>query len=286
MNKQKSFHGWLAILMLIFMAPSANALNLTTTKPVPGGVAIVPLFPVTQQIPKAFYKGKRVMLRNINKHWYAVVGIPLSAKPGTHVVDVQVSKKSRYEFRVLPKKYATQHITIKDKRKVEPTAEDLKRIFREKKIINKALETWSEHLLPPLEFLVPVEGRLSSPFGLRRFFNGKPRRPHSGLDIAAVEGTPIRSSTDGVIIATGNYFFNGNTVFVDHGQGLVSMFCHLSRIDVKPGQKVKAGEVVGAVGMTGRVTGPHLHWGLSLNDVRVDPGLFLPPKLNNQAKPH
>ena len=267
-----------ALLVLFFMAGTNNllALDLKTGSPVPGGVAIVPLNPVSKNIPKAFYQGKRVMLRKFQQRWHAVVGIPLSAKPGIHFIEVKASTGSRYEFKVLPKKYATQHITIKDKRKVDPTAEDLNRIYREKKIITSALKTWSETLLPPLEFQAPVDGRLSSPFGLRRFFNGKPRRPHSGLDIAAPEGTPIRASTDGIIVNIGEYFFNGNTVFLDHGQGLVSMFCHLSRIDVKPGQRIKAGETIGAVGMTGRVTGPHLHWGLSLNDVRVDPKLFLP----------
>jgi murein DD-endopeptidase MepM/ murein hydrolase activator NlpD len=177
---------------------------------------------------------------------------------------------------VRAKEYKTQHITIKDKRKVEPNKQDLDRIWREAKIIKRALATWNEQRLASFNFLAPVDGRLSSPFGLRRYFNGKPRKPHSGLDIAAPEGSPIRAPADGEVIVTGDYFFNGNTVFLDHGQGLVTMYCHMSRIDVRNGQTVKRGDVIGAVGMTGRVTGPHLHWSTSLNNVRVDPGLFLP----------
>ncbi|MGQ4808611.1 hypothetical protein NKDENANG_01998 [Candidatus Entotheonellaceae bacterium PAL068K] len=207
-----------------------------------------------------------------------MVGIPLTAPSGTHTLRVHASAglARTVSFTVRDKQYATQHIRLKNKRMVDPNAEDLKRISRERTRIRAALGHWSETVPATLDFLVPVVGRFSSPFGLRRYFNNQPRKPHSGLDIAASQGTPIRAPIAGRVVDTGNYFFNGNTVFLDHGQGLVTMFCHLNRIDVTPGQQVTRGEVIGTVGMTGRVTGPHLHWAVSLNRTMVDPMLFLP----------
>jgi len=245
--------------------------------PVPGGIAIVELGLDTATPPSVFYGKKRVLVRRAAKQWQAVVGLPLSTKAGTHKLRIIAAQNKTYQrdFSVHTKKYKEQHLTIKNKRMVNPNTEDMKRIRAEKKIISAALSRWTEQAHVATQFILPVDGRLSSPFGLRRFFNEQPRKPHSGLDIAATEGTTIRAPANGIVITRGNYFFNGNTVFIDHGQGLVTMYCHMSEIRVKPGMKVKQGEPIGKVGMTGRVTGPHLHWSVSLNNARVEPGLFL-----------
>ena len=169
---------------------------------------------------------------------------------------------------------------------VNPEKRDMVRIGKEQKRIRKALANWSPQPPKTLQLDLPVKAPVSSTFGLRRFFNNQPRKPHSGLDLAAAKGTPIKAPAGGRIIDTGKFFFNGNTVFIDHGEGLVTMYCHLSRIDVKPGQRVKRGEIIGAVGKTGRVTGPHLHWSVSLNDARIDPVFLLREPLPAPAAAH
>jgi murein DD-endopeptidase MepM/ murein hydrolase activator NlpD len=243
------------------------------TAAVPGGVVTVDLGPATGKVPTARFNKKRVMVIQDSGRWQAVVGIPLSSKTGTQQIQLGGNKQA-VKFKVSAKKYAEQRLTIKNKRKVNPNKADMKRIRSERGRINSALRHWQQQTTVDTRFTLPVKGRLSSPFGLRRFFNEQPRKPHSGIDIAAPEGTPIVAPAAGRVIENGNFFFNGNSVFIEHGQGLVTMYCHMSRIDVKPGQRVAQGETIGAVGQTGRVTGPHLHWSVSLNDARVDPALF------------
>lgn len=272
----KSPKSLLLALCLLTLTMAANAGALPRAAAVPGGIAIIELGEASAK-PEAWYGKKQVMVKPTESGWVALVGLPLSTKPGTHTLRLFVVKgqTGTRTFSVTDKHYEEQHITIKNKRKVNPYANDLKRIRKEQARSRNAFASWDAERSAELDFLLPVGGRLSGTFGKKRFFNGQPRRPHSGMDIAAPTGTPVKAPAAGKIIETGNYFFNGNTVFIDHGEGLITMFCHLNEIDVEVGQEVKQGDAVAKVGMTGRVTGPHLHWTVSMNNTRIDPGLFL-----------
>jgi murein DD-endopeptidase MepM/ murein hydrolase activator NlpD len=242
---------------------------------VPGGVALVPL-PSELQAPVANFNGRRVAVVRDEDRWIAVVGLSLDTAPGEHKLIVRSGERSiQVPFQVTDKRYRTQHLTITDERKVTPLAEDLKRIEAEQRRTQAALRRFTEVATPTFALSVPVPAPRSDSYGSRRVFNGQPRRPHSGMDIAAPKGTPIAAPAPGTVVEAGDFFFNGNTVFIDHGAGLVTMYCHLDRIDVKPGDRVETGDVIGVVGATGRVTGPHLHWGVSLNGAMVDPALFI-----------
>ncbi len=240
---------------------------------IPGGVAIIPIGYGLKQ-PKASFNGHQVMVLRPDeqKPWQAVVGIPLGQTPGNAVIKVG-NKSYRFDVKDFP--YKEQRLTVNSKH-VSLSKDNLQRVRREKEQIVEAFKTFSnEHSYSPLAW--PLVGQISSPFGLKRFFNDKPRKPHSGLDVAAATGTPILAPADGKVILTGDFFFNGNSVFIDHGQGLVSMYCHLNSIEVTQSERVTAGDRLGTVGATGRVTGPHLHWSVSLNNARVNPLLLMAP---------
>ncbi|OGI42707.1 MAG: hypothetical protein A2150_03695 [Candidatus Muproteobacteria bacterium RBG_16_64_11] len=267
------------MVLLFFLTLSSGAqAQLPRALPVPGGIAVVPLADEREAAPSVHFQSRRVLVARDGGRWQAVVGLPLSLKPGRHHIDVANpdGAKRTLAFTVKDKKYESQYLTLQDKRQVEPNAEDLKRIRQDQETIARALATWSARELDGVRLDQPAAGRFSSAFGLRRFFNKQPRNPHSGLDIAAPEGTPISAPADGAVIETGNYFFNGNTVFLDHGQSLITIYNHLNKIAVAPGDVLVRGQKLGEVGMTGRVTGPHLHWSVSLNGTLVDPALFLP----------
>ena len=273
-----------AIVIFLLVALPAHA-QLPEANAVPGGIAIVSVTNASSPQPLVKFNGQRVMVVRHQQTWQAVVGLPLSLAPGQHMLAVTSGNShQQVSFQVRNKKYETQYLTIANKRQVDPNAEDLRRILQEKEIINGAFTAWSESLADDLQFDLPAVGRFSSAFGLRRFFNKQPRQPHSGLDIAAPEGAPILAPAAGVVLETGDYFFNGNTILLDHGQGLVTMYNHLSRIDVRKGDAVRRGQQIGAIGKTGRVTGAHLHWTVSLNNARVDPMLFLPPASRVRAE--
>ena len=270
----------LSALLLCFALPLAalpaqaeGFLARLLDQPVPGGVAVVDLGTGAER-PAARYQGKPVLVtREDGRRWIAVVGLPLTVKPGRE--QLELADGRRLAFEVGSRHYKEQRITLKNQQQVTPNAANLARIERELAVQTDAYRQFSPRQPSNLLLDRPVGGPLSSPFGLRRFFNGEERNPHSGLDFAVPAGTPVKAPAAGKVILVGAYFFNGRTVFVDHGQGLVSMFCHLSQIGVKVGDELARGAVLGKVGATGRATGPHLHWNVSLNDARVDPSIFI-----------
>lgn len=242
---------------------------------VPGGVARLSLGPAAER-PVAYSGDIPLLVLGDAAGWTAVVGIALAAEPGEASITIETAGGRRtLPYTIAPKRYSEQRLKV-EPRTVDLSPEDQARYERERAHQTLVMATLTE---PPhttsLRMRAPTPGRRSSSFGLRRIFNGQPRNPHSGMDIAAATGTPVVSPLPARVIDTGDYFFNGNTVWLDHGGGLLSLMCHLRAIDVKPGDVLKAGERLGAVGATGRVTGPHLHWGVMLNRTMVDPALFL-----------
>jgi murein DD-endopeptidase MepM/ murein hydrolase activator NlpD len=266
------------VRLCLFALPLLAHASLPQSSSVPGGVAIVPLCSVTVCVnaPQSWLGDQPVLVAADHDAWYAVVGLSLDMKPGPHELRVQIgSETGLQEFVVNPKVYPEQRITLKDKSKIELSPADLARAEREIAAIMKLKHHWRATQDTDLAFILPAEGELGGRFGVRRFFNGEPRAPHAGLDVVVKRGTPIQASAQGVVLAVADYFFNGKTVFVDHGNGLISMYCHLDRINVQTGETVSKGQPLGLAGMTGRASGPHLHWSVVLNGMMVDPELFI-----------
>jgi murein DD-endopeptidase MepM/ murein hydrolase activator NlpD len=238
----------------------------------PGGIAIVEVGSIDADAPDVSLGDQALLVIQRGDKWVAVAGIALDTTPGT--IEISVNGVDS-EVDISGHDYPEQRITVENQSFVEQTPEQLERIFGEKRIIDAVLTSFTERPVEGLSLEAPVPGKQSDSFGYRRFFNDQPRSPHKGMDISGGSGQTIVAPRAGTVAATGNYFFNGNTVLVDHGQGFITMYCHLSEIGVAEGQQVVTGDTLGAVGATGRVTGPHLHFGTYLNATAVDPAIFL-----------
>ena len=260
----------LALLAGSLLVPAARA---SEAKAVPGTVARIPLG-ADDKAPVARIGDTRVLVMRERGQWWAVVGVPLSAEPGS-VLTVDVEGRYSAHIRVGTKSYPEQHLTIPPERD-DLSAAELEQFERERERLAQLLRTFSDIAPATLHLVSPTRGRRTGSFGLRRFINGAPRAPHSGLDIAAPAGTRVVAAAGGRTLATGSYFFLGETILVDHGQGLISLYAHLRRTDVRPGDAVAAGAPIGEVGATGRATGPHLHFAVYLNGTAVDPKILLP----------
>ncbi|MCJ7766594.1 MAG: M23 family metallopeptidase [Thiovulaceae bacterium] len=263
-------------LVLLLFFTSLFGTVLPENSPYPGGVIVKEV--QSKVKPEAYYGKKELMVLPSGKKgsYLILAGVSLNQKVGSaYNVTLQEGKKRRKLVLDLEDKaYLKQYITIKNKRKVSPEKMDMKRIHEESRRSHEALALFTPQKFISLAMAKPVDVTISNDFGKRRYFNKKPRRPHSGVDMPAPAGTDIVAPLAGKIVEMGAFFFNGNVIFIDHGLGLVSMYCHMSKFSVKREQSVKQGEKIGEVGATGRVTGPHLHWGVSLNGAMVDPRLF------------
>lgn len=269
-HKQKHLAFLLSVVWLSLTASLSFAAS--TPQGAHGTIALVPLEAVKPVQQVTFLDQPQLILGNV-----AVVGIPLFTDPGEYAVNVSHvdGTSTTLSLKVLEREYPEERITITDQEQVTPSTLNLERIRKESALMREAYALFTpqpDNLLPIIR---PVEGRTSGVFGSRRFFNDQPRNPHSGIDWAAPLGTPIKSPAPGKVVVVGSFFFNGNTVLIDHGGGFISMMCHLDEIHVEQGVQIEREHIIGTVGSTGRSTGPHLHWSVSLSGQRTDPEVFM-----------
>ncbi len=264
------------------LAALLTSLTLGVRAAVPGGIEVIDL---PADATQARYGGHRVLVLAEPKP-VAIVGIGLDAKPGRHSLTVESASKGSFEisFDVDPKSFPVQRLKLPPD-KVNPPADVLDRIEREARLSAAQYALFTPQRASPFPMALPAKGPVSSNFGLRRILNGEPRSPHAGLDVAAPLGALVTAPADGRVSLVGDFYFTGNVVFIDHGAGVISMMCHLSAVDVKDGELVVKGQPIGRVGATGRATGPHLHWSVSMNAERVDPSAVLALFRPKPAKP-
>lgn len=281
--ERRRFVQWISQSALLAAAPAAWAAKPAAESRlwpqdsrVPGGVARLSLGPAATRPQFSTNDAPGLVLGDMIE-WTALIGIPLSTAPGEHSLQVNMDGQMREKsYTVQNKQYVEQRLKVSPKT-VDLSPEDNARYERESAHLKTVMASLTQPLPKSreLHMQVPVPGRRSSSFGLRRVFNGQARNPHSGMDIAAPTGTPVKAPLAGRVIDVGDYFFNGGTVWLDHGGGLLSMYCHLSQVNCQLGDELQSGDAFCKVGATGRVTGPHLHWSVMLNRAMVDPALFI-----------
>jgi murein DD-endopeptidase MepM/ murein hydrolase activator NlpD len=297
----------LTVLSIIgWMGPTGDA-SAEEGMPAPVEVSWSPIEPKQGEVlhlwvnaPEGMYVEKGEMLsRPIHfspssgrsGRWDALFGIDVGQEPGAYEVSVRLAavegpakQEVTSAIRILAQTFGEERFTVPDDSKVHLSPESLARVKKENVQIASLWPTETPERLWEGPFLIPVEGRSGSRFGLRRWINGERKNSHTGMDIKAPEGQPVKAANSGRVALVGDFFFAGRAVFLDHGQGVYTMYFHLSKIDVEEGQKVSKGEVLGLVGMTGRATGPHLHWGVRLGVARVDPASLVDRTGGNETE--
>ncbi|MDH7511825.1 MAG: peptidoglycan DD-metalloendopeptidase family protein [Clostridiales bacterium] len=211
---------------------------------------------------------------------FVLVGLDLGLNPGTHVFDVIIQARNgqtevlKQEFMLQPREFPVRKLWVREEY-VTPPAEVQERIKWEAELLRTIWSIVTPQWLAEGEFILPHHGEMAPNFGERRIYNNVPRSPHSGVDISAPAGDPVRASNTGRVVLARDLYFSGKTVILDHGLGVFTYYCHFSRIKAKRGEVVKKGEVIGQAGSTGRSTGPHLHWSVRIRESRVDPVALL-----------
>ena len=244
--------------------------------PFPGGVISQTIKINDYEINEIDINQKSIYFCQIGKNYWKILA-PISLSEEIKPIAIFKNEKPILEVPILNKAYRESKITITNQDLVSPPEKYLPRIKREAELGKVATATISRRFHTSLKMPLPTKGIKSSEFGVKRFINGQPRNRHTGLDIAASIGTEILSPLSGKVILVGNFYYRGKTVFLDHGGGMISTYSHMNKISVQQGQSVKKGDVIGEVGKSGRVTGPHLHWQIIFSGTPVDPELFLEP---------
>ncbi len=258
------------ILVFFFLGVSMTwALEYEPERPFPGA-------PVLLEVPKGIrsvdFLGQTYHPFSYKGKDWVLLAVPLGTKPGLY--PVLLSNGIKVNLRIFPKTYPEERLTVPPKM-VHYSPEMLARIKREIALIRNTVARFHPEVFLDGPFVWPAPGRLSSPFGFRRVYNGEPRSPHGGIDIACPEGTPVKAANRGKVVLTGDFYLPGKTVILDHGLGIYTIYCHLSKILVTRGQILEKGEVLALSGRSGRVTGPHLHFGCYILGTKVDPKVLL-----------
>lgn len=266
-----------ALLSAVLSVETADEVTVTASaRSIQPGELVVLTIRTAKPAESVTVKGLKTHLPPYNvtaNTWRVLMGIDLAVKPGHHDVVIETQPgghKTSYRLVVAPRSFPTRTLKV-DPAFVTPPPEAAERIERESKELN---QVWASPALEKMwqgAFTRPVPQPANSAFGSRSVFNGEPRSQHAGADFRSPAGTPIKAPNAGRVVIAGSRYFSGDTVVIDHGQGLFSLFAHLSETSVKQGDSVRKGEVIGQVGQTGRVTGPHLHWAVRLNGARIDP---------------
>jgi murein DD-endopeptidase MepM/ murein hydrolase activator NlpD len=257
-------------LLVSQLAPAPIRLSIESRAPRPGELVVLAIESVAHPQIRVFDR-EVTPYRVGDGEWRALIGIDLDVKPATYAISVWAgADAATCDLVVAPRTFRTRHLTV-DEAFVTPPADAGARIAADAKLLAGVWASPSAERLWSEPFVRPVPGPANSAFGTRSVFNGKPRSAHGGADFLSAGGTPVHAPNAGRVAVARNLYFSGNTVVIDHGLGLFSMLAHLSTMEVHEGDRVAAGQIVGLVGATGRVTGPHLHWAVRADDARIDP---------------